>query len=243
MASEFSPTAPATRRIDAIVRPPRLGDLAYAKLKEAIINLTLEPGALYSEKELSQLLNVSKAPVREALVRLKTEGWIDVHPNRGVRIRDIDEVEVREAFQLRAAIEGWVVFHLPQILTPPGQDAIRASLARQHELVACNDKVTWVAENINFHLSLARPLHNRYILNILGALSERIQRMGLALLIRQNRIADTLAEHEQIADAVLRRDGEMARTLMHQHLERTAQLLGQSKGAAKATGVDTRGGQ
>lgn len=80
-------------------------DRAHAFLRDAILRGELAPGTMLSENELAAALQMSRTPIRAALVRLQADGWVVIYPQRGVQVRQLTEVEVREAAQVRHALE------------------------------------------------------------------------------------------------------------------------------------------
>lgn len=79
--------------------------LAYARLKDDILGMRLTPRQPLVETELAAMLNMSKTPVREALLSLSHDGLVEVNEFRGARVRDFSLEEVREIYELRAALE------------------------------------------------------------------------------------------------------------------------------------------
>jgi DNA-binding GntR family transcriptional regulator len=80
-------------------------DRVYAALRKSIINLNLVPGTVISEKEISLRFQVSRTPVREALIHLSKEGLVQVIPQRGTMVSLIDPARVQQEFFLRECLE------------------------------------------------------------------------------------------------------------------------------------------
>lgn len=208
-----------------INRPPRLADLVYDKLKESLLNFNLQADRLYSEKELAEFFGVSRAPVREAIIRLNNEHLVEILPNRGMRVVELDERDIAECFELRHALESWVVRHLAEGLSQENKHRLHKSLKRQAEVVQANDRQRWVVENTQFHMELARCVGNQRIVRILGSTSEQIQRIGLALIPRLRPMKDAFADHQAIVKAIIAGDSLTAEQSVHGHLSRTAELF------------------
>src|SRR6184192_4893144 len=75
-------------------------------IEEAIVAGELEPGSVLRQEQLSERFGVSRTPIREALRRLAALGLVSFEPNRGVRVRALSRAELREAFLVRAELEG-----------------------------------------------------------------------------------------------------------------------------------------
>ncbi len=82
-----------------------VGEYVYNTIKKNIINLNIKPGDRISEKEIADMLNLSRTPVREAFIKLSKEGVVNVLPQRGTYISRIDLKQVEEARFIRASLE------------------------------------------------------------------------------------------------------------------------------------------
>jgi DNA-binding GntR family transcriptional regulator len=89
-------------------------------IEEAIVSGELEPGSVLRQEQLSERFGVSRTPVREALRRLAALGLVSFEPNRGVRVRTMSHADLREAFMVRAELEGLVTELAARRLTPTG---------------------------------------------------------------------------------------------------------------------------
>ncbi|MBT2550457.1 GntR family transcriptional regulator [Arthrobacter sp. ISL-65] len=87
------------------VSPASSADTARARIRELIISGDFAPGTRLRERDLSQTLNVSRVPVREALQQLEAEGFIDASPRRGATVKQITLRDVNELFDLRLSLE------------------------------------------------------------------------------------------------------------------------------------------
>jgi len=90
---------------DPVERPKSLTDLAVDRIRNAIVTGPLQFGEALSESALAGMLGMSKTPVREALLRLKLEGLVVIHPQRGTFVFQLDEAEVAHICQFRSMIE------------------------------------------------------------------------------------------------------------------------------------------
>ena len=80
---------------------------AYNYIKDLILTNRLDVNSLYSETKLSKELGISRTPMREALQCLSQDGYIDVIPSKGFRIRQLNQKDMKETIQIRCAIEGF----------------------------------------------------------------------------------------------------------------------------------------
>jgi len=216
-----------TLTVELIGRPPKLGDLVYDELKRSIVSFRLQPKRLYSEKDLSELFGVSRAPVREAIIRLHAEGLVEIFPNKGMRVVELASSDIVECFQMRQALESWIVRHLAQNPRIGAEETLRANLARQREIMERNDLQGWVVQNFEFHMDVARLAANKRMSRALASISEQIQRVGLALIPHSRPMRDAFHEHEEIVNAVCGGDAQSAERAMLKHLGNSAALYQQ----------------
>lgn len=209
---------------EMIGRPPKLGDLVYSEIKRSIIGYRLATDRLYSEKDLAELFQVSRAPVREAMIRLSSEGLVEILPNKGMRVVELDRTDIAECFQMREALETWIVRHLVEVPSAETVRTLRANLRRQEEILERGDLQGWVIQNFEFHMDLARCAGNERMSRALGSISEQVQRVGLALIPRARPMRDAYNEHCEIVEAICNGDAAAAEREVLRHLGRNADL-------------------
>jgi DNA-binding GntR family transcriptional regulator len=131
-------------------------------IEEAIVSGELAPGAVLRQEQLSERFRVSRTPVREALRRLAALGLVSFEPNRGVRVRTISRDELREAFLVRAELEGLATELAVPRFTEDGLAALVVAENRFHRLTQAlrgrepgRDRrrltAEWVRANHRFH--------------------------------------------------------------------------------------------
>ncbi|MFZ7101150.1 MAG: GntR family transcriptional regulator [Peptococcaceae bacterium] len=176
---------------------------AYDYLKKAILNDEFKLDIIYSEQYFADLLNISRTPVREAILQLSQEGFVDILPNRGISIRQISELEILQMFQLRTAIEGYCCkFAAENIKTEKGltllQD-LEALLKEEEKIFLAHGKpLEYMSQDTNFHLSIVRFTENPQLIGIMNNLRSRINQIGIKTLYKQGRMEATLQEHQAI---------------------------------------------
>jgi DNA-binding GntR family transcriptional regulator len=82
-----------------------LADQAYAAIEEMIVDRTLEPGQMISEAEMGSKLGLGRTPIREAIARLKSVGFVEIHSRRGVQVSIIDPIKHLELLEVRLPLE------------------------------------------------------------------------------------------------------------------------------------------
>ena len=103
---------------------PSLSETAYHRLEEAIVTLSLRPGAILTEAQLIELVGVGRTPVREALIRLAQQGLVDILPRKGVVVTDINAIDIMSALDAREVLERLIASDAAKRASPRERIAI-----------------------------------------------------------------------------------------------------------------------
>lgn len=196
-----------------VERPQLLTDLAYERLREGIVAGELKLGQQVSEAQLAQRMGISKTPVREALVRLKMEGLVDIQPQRGTFVFRLTPEQVGQLCRYRAMIE---VAALREAATHHREGLLarlRAHVAAMDEAEAARDLVRLSRLDMNFHFELLSACTNPY----LRAAYELI-RYQLTALRHRSPIFNMVESHQVLVAALERGDVEGACRMLEQHV-------------------------
>jgi len=196
-----------------------LSEIAYAKIKEAILRHEIVPGQRLSHDELVLRLKISQTPIREALSRLAQEGYVTRLTNRGFRVSEMQVDEVVELFGLRHALEWHCLGEALQRITADGLSALEENIRLYKKAIANNAPlVDRYLINKDFHLIIAQIAGNRLVCRILDDTCEK--------LVLKRRIENVThggftihRQHSEILKAIKRKDLTKAQELMGHHLE------------------------
>jgi DNA-binding GntR family transcriptional regulator len=231
MATHFgSPApAPANGRTPTNGHAPLrslLKDRAYDRIKARLLNNDYPPGSFLSERQLAGHLGMSKTPVKAALERLESEGFISVSPQQGIVVRELSVHEIADQYEIRAALESYTVRALAGHLTAEQVARVRENLQAQARLRGTGDVAKGVALDTAFHTQFVEFLGNREILRVVGQLREKMQRVVTQVFrISPTRMETSHDEHAAIAAAVIDGDGPRAAELLVRHLEAGKRLI------------------
>jgi DNA-binding GntR family transcriptional regulator len=203
-----------------------LKDKAYDRIKHRLLNNDYPPGTFLSERQLAERLGMSKTPVKAALERLESEGFISVSPQQGIVVRELSVHEIADQYEIRAALESYALRTLAGRLTPDQVARVQANLKAQSRLRGTGDVEKGVELDAEFHIQFAEFLGNREILRVIGQLREKMQRVVTQVFrLCPTRIDTSYDEHTAIAAAVI--DGNDARAveLISRHLELGKRLI------------------
>ena len=200
---------------------------AYDFTKQRVLDSTYAGGDLLTEGEVAEALGMSRTPVREAFLRLQSEGLLRLYPKRGALVVPVSAQEVEAVMETRLLVERFALDKLLARGVPA--DVLRAldeAIARQEELAARGDSEAFVAEDREFHTIFVVAAGNPIVTGLYDSLRDRQRRMIITSLLRaQERVSSILVEHRAIAGALRAGDRERARAVLEAHLRGTLELL------------------
>lgn len=193
----------------------------YEELKRAIMRGELRSGDMLNERTLALKLGISRMPVREALQRLETEGWVEREPCRGTWVRKVTPEDITELYQMRHGLETLAVDLIMSALAGKARKAM-ARMAEELEAMSCEmEHEKFIQMDIEFHLYLAKLSGNRLLYQSMCGLMERMTMYVIQTCIRKSDPYDVpIREHAQILRAVLAGDVQTAKTAMEKHIKR-----------------------
>ena len=198
-----------------------LAEQVYAQLKADLHDFLWISGDRFSEAEIGQRLGVSRTPVREALFRLRNEGFLEVESKTGWFVKPIDFDKLEQLYDLRIVLETASLARLGQRSEdPPELDELKA-----HWLVPASERLTdgrrVGALDEQFHAWLVRAAGNQEIARVHHDVTERIRIVRRLDFTRGDRIEATYQEHAKVLRAVMQRKTEQAQLLMRSHIEQS----------------------
>ena len=200
---------------------PNLAEYVYAELKGQMHDFRLLPGDRFSEAEIGQRLGVSRTPVREALFRLRNEGFLDVEAKSGWFVRPIDFARLEQLYDLRILLEQACLARLAAGAELPTE----IEALKRVWLVPVAERLTDAAEvgrlDEAFHTTLVRAAGNDEITRVHGDVTERIRFVRRLDFTRADRIEATYQEHAKILRQVMQRRAEPAQLLLKAHVEQS----------------------
>jgi DNA-binding GntR family transcriptional regulator len=203
-----------------------LVDEISAAIRSRIMSGEIAIGAQLRQAELAQELGVSRTPVREALRQLQTSGLIEVVPNRGAVVRVPAPWEVREAYEVRAELEGLACERAVGRINDAELDELRSANRGMREAIADSDsggpgiEPPTVALNDVFHTLIHDISGNHRLARAINEINEAFPRnvSWLVLAGDSRRREENVREHERIVEALAAGDREQAREEMRRHV-------------------------
>ncbi len=196
---------------------------AYDELKKDIILGALKPGEVFNEKEYAAKMNVSRTPIREAILKLAEEGYIQILPRKGTLISTISLNDILAIYEFRLLLEPNILLLLKD--KPVDESWIDNQIILFEKMENENPPIIEEIENDHdkdFHLGLARFTKNTYIEKEMSDIMDRCLRIRtLSNRESRKRYEESLHEHLNILYALKEKDMNKASLMMKKHLKNT----------------------
>ncbi len=204
---------------------------AYQLIKQRILTGQLSSREPVSLTTLSEELAISRTPIRDALHRLKVEGFVLIFPNQGVIVKELTSIEVSQMYELRLALEGFLLRRAISLFSKQDIVFLRELLNLQREAMENNDSFAFMRYDNEQHLHIHKIYHNPFIFNVLNRMADRIYYGGVQALKMPGRMLATLGEHARLVDAIEQKDADLAIQTLEDHfnlgLTSTIRSIGQ----------------
>lgn len=190
---------------------------AYATIRDRIINLSLKPGEKISEKELADEFSLSRTPIREAMIRLQYDGFVDILAQRGTYVTPIKKDTVMAAHYARSTLECALVQDAARQCTE--QQIIDLKLNLDEQEAACRRKTYLDIERLDeeLHAKIAEAAGYSEVWDVIYPVRLHINRVRM-LFLEEQRIPSIISEHAALISAIEAREPAQALDAMQIHL-------------------------
>jgi len=189
------------------------------RLRQRIVEGQIAPGAKLNERELSELLRVSRTPLREAIKMLAAEGLVELLPNRGAVAASLGEQDVADTFEVIAGLEGQSGELAAQGIT---DDELAEITALHYEMLAAftrRDLSTYYRLNAQIHMLINAAARNPVLTQTWRNVNARLQALRFRSNFDEAKWQRAVHEHERMVELLAARDGPALRSLLVQHLD------------------------
>ncbi|GAA2646834.1 GntR family transcriptional regulator [Streptomyces lunalinharesii] len=208
--------------VPKLERPGPLRERVYEALLDLITTRALRPGQHLVESELAGHLGVSRQPVREALQRLNTDGWVDLRPAQGAFVHEPTEQEADQLLTVRTLLEAEAARLAATHADPTGIAALERLCEQGERAVQDDDVETAVALNAAFHAKVTELAGNAVLAELAAQVGRRV-RWYYTPVARQ-RGKRSWVEHRELIAAIADGDGARATAVMRAHTEHTRRM-------------------
>lgn len=202
------------------IRPEPVSSRVYTWTKERIIDGTFAAGKMISEGEISDALDVSRTPVREALLRLAGEGILELFPKRGALVVPVTVADMRNVMEARLLIEPWAATVASRLANRQALVTHLTLLVSQMAAAQLPEETLQYREADRlFHEAIVAATENSLMDAFYQSLRDRQLRMGFAALGHtEGRVERSHSEHRAITRAIAAGDAEQAAELVRAHI-------------------------
>lgn len=196
-------------------------DKAYLKIKEEIMENRMPPGYQALEAELAENLQMSRTPVREALIRLQNEGMVEVIPRRGMRVLSLSPHDMQEIYEVLTCIESEAAALLAR--GKPTKKELKPlvdAMDAMEKAMAEDDLDAWSEADNRYHRRLLELCGNKRLADIAAMYMDQAHRARMFTLRLREKPSRSTEEHREHVRLILAGEVEQARESYRHHRER-----------------------
>lgn len=202
-----------------------LREVIFNTLRQAIIVGELKPGERLMEVQLAEKMGVSRTPVREAIRKLELEGLVNMVPRKGAHVADLSVKDIMDVLEVRASLDGLATSLAALRIT---DDEIRELKHVHMQFINYVNKDNLqgsIKKDVEFHEIIYRSSRNEKLIQIASNLREQIQRFRVIYLKDYSSTNDIIKEHNEIIDALTKRDRAMAQEIAQKHIKKQEESI------------------
>lgn len=199
---------------------------AYVELKQQILENRLPAGGQFLEQEIAEQLNMSRTPVREAMVRLANEGLVEVRPRHGMRVLPISPKDMAEIYDILTALESSAAGIIAELgLDKNDLQPLLQAVEDMDAALALNDREAWAIADNEFHRQLVVLTGNQRLISLIDTYRDQGQRVRMTTLHLRPGPEKSNEDHRAVVDAILTKDPDKAREIHRRHRETAGKML------------------
>ncbi len=190
----------------------------YRILKHEISTGELVQGQWLQEKELAKRLDVSRSPIREALLMLAADGLVVEYPNKGVFVRTFSEHDIEEIYDMRVMMESYAILNAQANLTDADREELALIRQKFVDLHAADDLDSYIEVDNTLHHLFIRLSGNSLLEQSYLKLNAIVEQFRMYSLITKQRFDESVDEHNGVIDGILSGALQKAIDTNHKHL-------------------------
>jgi DNA-binding GntR family transcriptional regulator len=199
--------------------------LLFEKLKEAIVSGKLAPGERLDEANLAASLKVGPVALREALRALETDGYVTFRRNDDVVVSKPTREEIEDYYTISGVLEGLAARLAVERASAEEVEHLRELHKGLKEASHKRDLVHYFDANNRFHRFIAEIARNERLYRLVDQLRQDMQKTRILALRAPQRLDYSMREHDQILDAFLKKNSEIAESTVVRHLKNQMETL------------------
>ncbi len=204
--------------VNSYVSEKSYSDQAYEYIRQGIITLKYKPGEYIQDSQISDILNMSRTPVRESFLRLEKEGLLRNDGRKGWMVYKLEISDIYEIFDLTIAIEGMLARKACQCKDFSLRNKLKKDLKAMREMFDKKDIPGFISTDEELHKTIHIMANNKRAVSIINNLDDqwhRIWRVYTSLVIERESF---MVEHEEFANAILDNKEDIAQSTIQSHI-------------------------
>ena len=201
----------------------RLSDEVYEQILQAVLNRTIDPHQRFIQEELAEQMQVSRTPVREALLKLESEGVLERIGRSGFKLRKYTDDEVRYVYEARESVECFALGLLSQRFDSSQIDDLKSTVEKL-ESGGYPSAVDYFMANKNIHRQFVLATGNEVLIDMFDVIWNRSRSYFLFSEFDDSDLEKSLEGHLELCDVLKSKDEELARQKMKDHIYDGLQL-------------------
>ncbi len=207
------------------LKPTALAEWTYQNLKQDILNFVIKPGEQLHMEQIANNMGVSRTPIREAFLKLATDGLVEIKPRVGYFVMAITEQDVMDLFEFREIIETRAIRKAVDQFSEDELDSMQKLITDSKRAFESNDLSIFVTNDIKFHHYIQGHIHNRLLSTFVDSMNGLTYRVRVLSLQSVENIEQTLIEHQKILDGLKQRDIELAEKYVCEHIHKVCERM------------------
>ncbi|WP_077037121.1 GntR family transcriptional regulator [Pelomonas sp. KK5] len=206
-------------------RATKLVDEVARVLRQRIYGGVYPPGELLRQVQLSQDLNVSRTPLREALRLLQSEGLVAAEGARGVCVTRADRSRLLNAYSMREMLDGLAARQAAEKAADRARAVLEPMIERQVATLEPWSPVDYVRHNVDFHTAIIEMADNEFLSAQTAVVRLTSTVFAPAVLVTSARARPAIGEHRLVVEAIAAGNGAEAERLARHHIRETIECL------------------
>jgi DNA-binding GntR family transcriptional regulator len=187
-----------------------LAQEAYQQIEGLIVTRALKPGVIISEIKLAEEVGYGRTPVREAIQRLRLEGYVEIHRRRGIQVSSVDIFRQFELLEVRRPLENLMVHLAAERATHAEREIMTKLSATLAAAAKKRDLKAYLTANRSIHETLVKASHNSILVNSLRVVHGLSRRFWHAMIEEENAFEEAARLHGKTLAATAARDTDAA---------------------------------
>jgi len=200
--------------------PKTISEFIYSNLKESIMSNELGPNQRINEKKIAEHFHVSRTPVREAVLRLASEGFIKIDSYRRAVVKEVSYDELKEALEVLATLDVLAISLAVDKISPAEVNKLERLTKKMDKVCSLKTIEKFMKANTEFHNELWKSVPNSFLREVLCFVRDKRERCAyprLLILKTPGFLQRSISHHWELMNAIKKRDKDRLRILMAEH--------------------------